>query len=298
MREVKPQPNVAVSQELLDLYDLYAHGLMSRRDFFERAQTFAVGGVTVAALMQAVMPRYAEAQQVREDDERIEGRRIEYPSPQGAGTMGGYLVRPAGVEGKLPGMFVIHENRGLNPHIADVARRTAVEGYLTLAPDALFPLGGYPGNDDDGRALQRQRDRGEMEQDFIAGIRWLQAHEGCNGRVGCMGFCFGGSMTHLMAIRIPDLAAAVPFYGTNPADDEVSKINAPLLVHLGELDRRVNAAWPGTEEALKAAGKDYTMHMYEGANHGFHNDTTPRYDEAAAKLAWTRTVEFLALHLK
>ena len=296
--DTKSPERVPVSQELLDLYDRYAHGFMSRRQFLDRAKAFAVGGVTVSALMEAVMPRYAEAQQMREDDGRISGERIEYPSPRGAGTMGGYLVRPAGADGKLPGMLVIHENRGLNPHIADVARRTALAGYLTLAPDALFPLGGYPGSDDDGRALQRQRDRGEMEQDFIAAIRWLQAHDDCTGRVGCMGFCFGGSMTNLMAIRIPDLAAAVPFYGGQPAIDEVGKINAPLLIHLGELDRRVNAGWPAYEEALEAAGKQYTMHMYEGANHGFHNDTTPRYDEAAAKLAWERTLAFLAENLK
>jgi len=286
-----------VQQELLDLYDRYAHGSISRREFFDRAKAFAVGGLTVAAVVESVMPRYAEAQQIREGDERVVGERIEYPSPEGAGTMGGYLVRPAGVEGKLPGMVVIHENRGLNPHIADVARRTALLGYLTLAPDALFPLGGYPGNDDDGRALQQKRDRDEMAEDFIAAIRWLERHPGCNGRVGCMGFCFGGSMANLMAVRVPELAAAVPFYGGAPAVDEVEKIQAPLLLHFAGLDTRVNAGWPEYEAALKAAGKSYTAYVYEGANHGFHNDTTPRYDEAAAKLAWGRTVSFLAEHL-
>jgi len=287
-----------VSQELLDLYDRYAHGLISRREFFNRAARFAVGGLTVAAVVESVQPRYAEAQQVREDAASVTGERIEYQSPEGAGTMGGYLVRPAGATGKLPGVVVIHENRGLNPYIADVARRTALEGYLTLAPDALFPLGGYPGNDDDGRALQGKRDGDEMEQDFIAAIRWLQGHDGCTGRVACMGFCFGGSMTNLMAVRVSDLAAAVPFYGGQPAVDEVEKIRAPLLLHFGELDERVNAGWPAYEEALKSASKEYTAHVYAGANHGFHNDTTPRYDEAAAKLAWSRTVEFLARHLK
>jgi len=287
-----------VPQELLDLYDRYAHGFISRRELFDRAARFAVGGLTVAAVVESVMPRYAEAQQIREDDQRVVGERIEYPSPEGAGTMGAYLVRPAEAEGELPGVVVIHENRGLNPHIADVARRVALEGYLAMAPDALFPLGGYPGSDDEGRALQRQRDRAEMEQDFIAAVRWLQEHPACTGEVACIGFCFGGSMTNLMAVRVADLAAAVPFYGGQPALDEVEKIEAPLLLHFGELDERVNAGWPAYEEALKAAGKEYTAHFYPGANHGFHNDTTPRYDEEAAKLAWSRTVEFLAEHLK
>ncbi|HVS16564.1 MAG TPA: dienelactone hydrolase family protein [Thermoanaerobaculia bacterium] len=287
-----------IRQELLELYDRYAHGFITRRELFDRAAKFAVGGVTVAAVVESVMPRYAEAQQIREDDARVLGERVEYPSPEGAGTMGGYLVRPADAAGKLPGVVVIHENRGLNPHIADVARRTALAGCLAFAPDVLFPLGGYPGNDDDGRTLQRQRDRGEMEQDFIAAIRWLQGHERCTGKVACIGFCFGGSMANLMAVRVPDLAAAVPFYGSQPAVDEAAKINAPLLLHFGGLDERVNASWPAYEEALQAAGKHYTAHVYEGAHHGFHNDTTPRYDEAAAKLAWQRTVDFLAEHLK
>lgn len=287
-----------VPQELLDLYDRYAHGLISRRRFFELASRFAVGGMTVAAVVRSVQPRYAEAQQIRPDDARVAGERIEYASPKGAGTMGGYLVRPAAAEGKLPGVLVIHENRGLNPHIADVARRTALAGYLALAPDALFPLGGYPGNDDDGRALQRRRDRNEMAEDFEAGIRWLQAHPDCTGRVGCIGFCFGGSMTNLMAVRVSDLAAAVPFYGGQPAVDEVEKINAPLLLHFAELDKRVNAGWPAYEAALKKAGKQFKAYFYEGANHGFHNDTTPRYDEAAAKLAWRRTLDFLDQHLR
>ena len=287
-----------VEQALLDLYDRYAHGFISRRRFFELAKRFAVGGMTVAAVVDSVQPRYAEAQQVREDDSRVEGQRIEYSSPKGAGTMGGYLVRPAEGDSKLPGLLVIHENRGLNPHIADVARRAAVAGYLALAPDALFPVGGYPGNDDDGRALQRQRDRDEMAEDFEAGIRWLQAHARCTGRVGGIGYCFGGSMTNLMSVRVADLAAAVPFYGGMTAVDEVDKINAPLLLHFGELDTRVNAGWPEHEAALKMAGKEYTAYFYDGANHGFHNDTTPRYDEAAAKLAWKRTLEFLAKHLR
>ncbi|REK10623.1 MAG: dienelactone hydrolase family protein [Acidobacteria bacterium] len=291
-------PRPPVSQELLDLYDRYAHGFISRREFARSAARFAVGGLTVAAVMESVLPRYAEAQQVQEDDERLEATRVEYPSPEGAGTMGAYLVRPRAAAGPLPGVVVIHENRGLNPHIADVTRRAALAGYVALAPDALFPLGGYPGNDDDGRALQRQRDRDEMANDFEAAIRWLQGHAWCNGRVACMGFCFGGSMANLMAVRIPDLAAAVPFYGGQPEVDRAGEIRAPLLLHFGELDERVNAGWPEYREALDAAGKDFVAHFYEGANHGFHNDTTPRYDEAAAKLAWQRTLDFLAEHLR
>ncbi len=287
-----------VPQALFDLYDRYAHGFMSRREFFESLSKYAVGGLTVAALADTLLPKYAEAQQILEDDERVDGETIEYSSLDGAGTMGGYLVRPASASEKLPGVVVIHENRGLNPHIADVARRAAIEGYLVLAPDALFPLGGYPGNDDDGRALQRERDRGEMLEDFVAAVNLLQAHEDCTGRVGCVGFCFGGSISNLLAVRVPDLAAAVPFYGTGPDTADVPKINAPLLIHLGELDTRVNSGWPDYEAALKAAQKSYTVHIYPGANHGFHNDTTPRYDEAAATLAWNRTVAFFDQHLR
>lgn len=285
------------SQKLLDLYDLYAHGLISRRTFFKRLSQYAVGGMTVAALAETLLPKYAEAQQISDGDGRIHGETIEYASPKGAGTMGGYLVRPSNAGEKRPGVVVIHENRGLNPYIADVARRVAIENYLVLAPDALYPLGGYPGNDDDGRTLQRQRDRNEMLEDFIAAVNYLQNHEDCTGSVGCVGFCFGGGIANSLAVRVPNLAAAVPFYGIGPATEDVSKINAPLLIHLGELDTRVNSGWPAYESALKAAQKTYTAYIYPGANHGFHNDTTPRYDEAAAKLAWQRTIEFFNQHL-
>jgi carboxymethylenebutenolidase len=282
----------------LDLYDAYAHGLLDRRDFVDRLGKFAVGGLTTGVILDLLMPRYAQAQQIEESDPRVSGKRIEYPSPNGAGTMGAYLVRPAGISGKLPGVVVVHENRGLNPHIADVARRAAVAGYLTLAPDALYPLGGYPGNDDDGRTLQRQRDPDQMFEDFVAAVELLKNHQDCTGKVGIMGFCYGGGVANLMAVRVPDLAAAVPFYGRGAPLDQVDEIQAPLLLHFGGLDERVNAGWPAYEAALKAAGKSYVAHVYEGANHGFHNDTTPRYDEAAAKLAWQRTLSFLAEHLK
>jgi carboxymethylenebutenolidase len=288
---------VRPTQEMFDLYDRYCHGAISRRAFMDGLSKFAVGGLTVAALASALLPRYAEAQQVTEDDARVSGERITYDSPDGAGEMGGYLVRPADASGPLAGVLVVHENRGLNPHIADVARRAALAGYLVLAPDALTPLGGYPGTDDEGRELQSQRDPAEMLNDFAAGARFLQAHEGSTGKVGVTGFCYGGGVANTLAARISDLAAAVPFYGATAPLEEVANINAPLLIHLGGLDERINAMYPAYEEALKAAGKDYTIHVYEGANHGFHNDTTPRFDAAAAELAWARTLEFFAQHL-
>ncbi len=278
--------------ELLSLFDRYVHGFLTRRQFFDRAAKFAVGGITVAALVESLNPKYAEAQQIAGDDPRLQTEQLDYPSPQGAGRMRGYLVRPAEASGRLPGVVVIHENRGLNPHIEDVARRVGLAGFVAFAPDALAPLGGYPGNDDAGRELQRQRDRDEMIEDFVAAAGFLKSHETCNGTVGTVGFCFGGSMANTLAVRIPDLAAAVPFYGGQPDVLDVPKIQAPLLIHYAGLDERVNAGWPAYEAALTANGKTYTMHMYADANHGFHNDTTPRYDEAAAQLAWQRTVEF------
>ena len=279
-------------QGLLDLFDRYVHGLIDRREFLDGAASFAVGGVSATALLESLSPRYAERQQVRSDDAQVSGEYVEYSSPRGAGTMRGYLVRPAGSNGDLPGVVVVHENRGLNPHIEDVARRTAVAGFLAFAPDALTPLGGYPGNDDDGRTLQGQRDRGEMQEDFVAAGSFLKSHEECSGAVGVVGFCYGGGICNMMAVRIPDLGASVPFYGGQPAVEDVPRINAPLLIHYAGLDPRINAGWPAYEAALEANGKTYTMHMYEGVNHGFHNDTTPRYDEAAATLAWQRTVDF------
>lgn len=289
--------NKKYDQRLLDLYDRFAHGFINRRQFIDRAGRITVAGASATALLNALSPDYALANQVSPDDPSLSAGYQEYPSPQGAGTMRAYMVSPAVVSGRLPGVVVIHENRGLNPYIEDVARRVAKAGFIALAPDALSPLGGYPGNDDDGRTLQRQRDRDEMLQDFVAAVSWLQSHESCTGRVGCVGFCYGGGVSNELAVRVPDLAAAVPFYGRQPAAEDVAKINAPLLIHLAALDTRVNEGWPAYEAALDAAGKEYTMNMYADANHGFHNDTTPRYDKDSADLAWRRTIEFFADNL-
>jgi carboxymethylenebutenolidase len=264
----------------------------------DRAKAFAVGGVTAAALLESLSPKYAEAQQIAPDDNRLKTEEVEYDSPQGYGKVKAYMVRPAGSSGKLPGVVVIHENRGLNPHIRDVARRTGLAGYLALAPDGLSSLGGYPGTDDEGRAMQRKLDRGKLAEDFVAAVKFLQSHPDCTGRVGCVGFCYGGSVANMLAVRIPDLAAAVPFYGGQAATEDVPKIQAPLLLHYASHDERVNAGWPAYEEALKADNKRYTAYIYEGTNHGFHNDTTPRYDDEAAKLAWQRTLDFFNEHLR
>jgi carboxymethylenebutenolidase len=289
---MKRQKATDFDPQVLNLFDRYVHGFITRREFLDSASKFAVGGLTAVALLESLSPQYAQAQLIAEDDSRLKVETIEYPSPQGSGTISGTLARPANSSGKLPGVLVVHENRGLNLHIKDVARRTGLAGFLALAPDALTPLGGYPGNDDDGRALQQQLDRGKMTEDFVAGAAHLKAHPECSGRVGVVGFCFGGGMANTLAVRIPDLAAAVPFYGGQPAAEDVPQIKAPLLLHFASLDQRVNAGWPEYEAALKANGVTYTAHMYEDANHGFHNDTTPRYDEAAAKLAWQRTIDF------
>ncbi len=282
-------------QELLDLYDDYAHERITRRDFLQEAAKFAVAGLTAEALLTSLSPNYAWAEQVAKDDERIHTEYLEYASAQGAGTMRGYLARPAKSEDKLPAVLVIHENRGLNPYIEDVARRLGVAGFLAFAPDALTPLGGYPGNDDEGRALQRKRDSEEMTQDFIAAAELLLKHDGSNGKVGGVGFCFGGGMANTLAVRIPKvIAAAVPFYGRQPVEEDVPKIKASLLIHYAELDKRINAGWPDYEKALKSAKVKHTAYIYEGVNHGFHNDTTPRYDESAAQLAWQRTIDFFS----
>jgi carboxymethylenebutenolidase len=286
-------------QELLNLYDDYAHGRVDRRAFMERASRFAVGGVTVAGLLEMLSPNYAWAEQVAKDDPGIVSQRADYDSPKGAGKMNGLLVRPAQAEGKLPGVVVVHENRGLNPYIEDVARRLAVAGYVAFAPDGLFPLGGYPGNDDQGREMQAKRDPEQMTEDFIAAAKWLAANSACNGRIGVVGFCYGGGMANTLAVRLPDLIkAAVPFYGRQPSAEDAAKIKAPLLLHYAGLDQRVNEGWPAYEAALKKAGVNYTAYVYPNVNHGFHNDTTPRYDEAAAKLAWERTIAFFDKHLK
>lgn len=284
-------------QGVLDLYDDYAHGRLSRREYIKQIGAFAVGGMTAASLLARLSPNYAWAQQVKPDDSRIVTEMISYSSPDGAGEMKGLLARPAKME-KLPAVLVIHENRGLNPYIEDVARRLAVEGFLALAPDALTPLGGYPGNDDEGRTMQRKRDSEEMAQDFIAAAKWLDTHEQSTGKVGAVGFCFGGGMVNQLAVRIPDVIdAAVPFYGRQPAAADVPKIQAALLIHNASLDKRILAGTGPFEKALNDNKKPFDAYVYEGANHGFHNDTTPRYDEEAATLAWERTVTFFKENL-
>lgn len=286
-------------QDLLNLYDDFAHGRVDRRGFLDRASRYAVGGLTAVGLLEMLSPNYALAEQVAKDDPRIEAAYAEYDSPKGAGKMRGLLVKPAKAEGKLPGVIVVHENRGLNPYIEDVARRVAVAGFVAFAPDALFPLGGYPGNDDKGKEMQAKRDPAQMVEDFIAAAQWLAVNPACDGKVGVVGFCYGGGMANTLAVRLPDLIkAAVPFYGRQPAAEDVPKIKAALLIHNAELDTRVNEGWPAYEAALKQARVRYTAHMYPKANHGFHNDTTPRYDEAAAKLAWERTIKFFNETLK
>ena len=280
--------------QLLKLYDRYVHGDIDRRQFLDDATRFAIGGLTATALLDSLTPNYTFAQQVAADDERIATEYVSYPSPQGHEQTRAALVQPVTEEeNKIPGVLVIHENRGLNPYVEDVARRVATAGFLALAPDALAPLGGYPGTDDEGRALQRQLDQEKVTQDFIAAAQYLKAHPACNGKVGVVGFCFGGGMSNELAVRIPEvISAAVPFYGRQPATEDVSKIKARLLIHYAELDERINVGWPAYEAALKESDIDYAMHMYPSVNHGFHNDTTPRYDEAAAKLAWERTISF------
>jgi carboxymethylenebutenolidase len=283
-------------QELLDLYDGYAHGLIERREFFDRAAKFAVGGATAATLLKTLSPDYALADQVDKADPRIKGETIEYASPKGHGTVSGYLVRPAG-GGKRGGVVVVHENRGLNPYIEDVARRVAVAGFTALAPDGLTSLGGYPGTDDEGKVMQKKLDRGKLLEDFFAAFEHLKSDANSNGKVGVVGFCYGGGVCNAMAVQYPDLAAAAPFYGSQAKGADVAKIKAPLLLHYAALDKRINAGWPAYEAALKAQGKEYTAHVYPNVNHGFHNDTTPRYDKAAAELAWSRTIAFFKAKL-
>lgn len=294
MKEIKKEE---ISQEVFDLYDDYAHNRINRRQFLDKLSVYAVGGLTVASLASFMMPKYQETLQVQPDDPRLESDYIKYNSAKGGGEIRGLLSKPAKSKGKLPGIVVVHENRGLNPHIEDVGRRAALDGFISLAPDALTPLGGYPGNDDDGRALQRQRDRNEMLEDFIAAFEYLKTHPDCTGKVGVVGFCFGGWISNMMAARVPDLAAAVPFYGGQAPAELVPDINAPLLLQFAELDNRVNAGWPEYEAALKEHNKEYTAYFYPETNHGFHNDSTPRYDEEAAKLAWKRTIEFFKKNL-
>jgi carboxymethylenebutenolidase len=286
-------------QELLDLFDLFVHGDIDRRGFLKGAQKFAVGGLTAAGLLESLRPNFAWAQQVQPNDSRITVGYETVPSPQGNGSIRGYLARPANATDPVPGVLVVHENRGLNPYIEDVARRLATEGYMAFAPDGLTSVGGYPGDEDTARQLFPKVDGEKMSEDFIAAARWLKAREDCTGKIGVVGFCFGGGVANMLATRLgADLSAAVPFYGRQPSAAEAANIKAPLLLHYASLDTRVNAGWPPYEEALKTAGVTYTVYFYEGANHGFHNDTTPRYDEDAAKLAWQRTLDFFSKYLK
>ena len=289
--------NEDLNPEVFKLFDQYVHGQLDRRGFLDRTKQYAVGGLTAAAILDYLSPKYATAQQVTAGDPRLDSEYVEYDSPKGAGKMRGLLSQPAGNTDKLPGIVVVHENRGLNPHIEDVGRRAGVANFISLAPDALFPLGGYPGTDDEGRVLQRQRDRMEMLEDFIAAFEYLKQHPNCSGNVGVVGFCFGGWISNMMAVRVPDLKASVPFYGGQAPAEDVPKIQAPLMLHFAELDERVNAGWPAYEEALKEHDKEYVAHFYPGCQHGFHNDSTPRYDEENAKLAWNRTIEFFSAKL-
>lgn len=294
MKEIRKED---VKQEVFDLYDAYAHNRIERRLFLDKLSTYAVGGITVSSLLSFISPDY-HIIQVQQNDPRIKSDYINYDSPKGGGTIKGLLSRPVDTKGKLPGVIVVHENRGLNPYIEDVGRRAAVAGFISLAPDALTPLGGYPGNDDKGRELQSKRDRNEMLEDFMAAYNYLKVHPDCNGKVGVVGFCFGGWISNMMAVRIPELSVAVPFYGGQPAVEDVPKINAPLLLHYAGLDTRVNEGWPAYEKLLKENNKEYTAYVYPEVNHGFHNDSTPRFDKAAAELAWQRTVEFFKAKLK
>jgi carboxymethylenebutenolidase len=285
-------------QELLDLFDGYVHGGLSRRDFLDGAQKFAVGGVTAAALFEMLKPNYAWAIQVQPDDRRIKSEIVTIPSPQGNGSIKGYLVRPANTE-KLPAVLVIHENRGLNPYIEDVARRLATANFIAFAPDGLTSVGGYPGDDEKGAALFTKVDGAKMREDFLAAAKWLKSRPDSTGKLGVIGFCFGGGVANMLAVRMgSDLNAAVPFYGTQPTADDAAKIKAPLLANYGELDTRITSGWPGFDAALTAAHVPHEGYVYKGANHGFHNDTTPRYDEAAARLAWQRTLDWLNKYLR
>jgi len=300
MNEITPTKRMTAKdfdQELLELYDFYAHGKITKREFLDRAGKFAVGGLTAAALLNMMSPNYALAEQVNFNDPDIIAEYITYPSPNGHGEVRGYLVKPAALEGTAPAVVVIHENRGLNPYIEDVARRVAKAGFIALAPDGLSSVGGYPGNDAEGRELQQTVDGEKLMNDFFAAYEFMADHSDTTGNVGCVGFCYGGGVCNAMAVAYPELGASVPFYGRQASAEDVPKIQAPLLLHYAELDERINEGWPAYEAALQEHGKTYTAHIYPGVNHGFHNDSTPRYDEAAADLAWDRTVAFFNEHL-
>jgi len=284
--------------EVLRWFDRYVHGDVDRRGFLNGVARYAVGGVTAAMLLESLSPRFAQAQQVKPEDSRISARYVEYASPEGSGKVRGYLARPAGGGGKLPGILVVHENRGLNPHIEDIARRLALDNFVAFAPDALTPLGGYPGDEDKARDLFAKLDQARTRNDFIAAAAYLKGLPDCTGKIGVVGFCYGGGIANKLATKLPDLGAAVPFYGNQPAAADAARIKAPLLIHYAGNDERINSGWPAYETALKAAGVKYQAFVYSGTEHGFNNDTTPRYDAAAAKLAWTRTVDFFNQNLR
>lgn len=293
------QKNPVIPEEAFDWYDEYAHGFIDRRTFINRLTAIAGGALTMSVLSSALFPDYAQAEQISFNDPDIKATYVKFPSPDGHKEGQGYLVQPAALKDKAPSVLVIHENRGLNPYVKDVARRLAKEGFLAFAPDGLYPVGGYPGNDDDGRSKQRAMDRSKLEQDFIAAAKFLKAHKLSTGKLGAVGFCFGGYIVNMLAATLgSDLNAGVPFYGTPAAKELRKNIKAPLMVQLAELDKRVNATWSDYEEDLKAYNVNYTMHNYPGVKHGFHNDSTGRYDEEAAELAWKRTIEFFHKHLK
>jgi carboxymethylenebutenolidase len=285
-------------QELLDLFDQYVHGGIDRRGFLDGAGKFAVGGMSAAMILDALNPKFAEAQQVASDDKRLKTEYLEYPSPQGSAKTRGYLARPANATEKLPGVLVVHENRGLNPHIEDVTRRLALADFVTFAPDALASLGGYPGDEDKAREVFQTLDQTKIREDFVAAAAFLKGRSESTGKIGVVGFCYGGGISNFLATRVPDLGAAVPFYGGQPPAEDVPKIKAPLLIHYAENDERINAGWPAYETALKASNVTYTMYKYPGTQHGFNNNTTPRYDQAAATLAWQRTLDFFNKYLR
>ncbi|MCF8161064.1 MAG: dienelactone hydrolase family protein [Polaromonas sp.] len=285
-------------QELLILFDAYVHGTIDRRGFLAGAQKFAVAGMSASMLLAALSPNFAQAQQVGPDDPRLKTERLAFVSPDGHGTVNGYLVRLAGTSGPLPAILVAHENRGLNPHIEDIARRLALDGFMAFAPDALTPLGGYPGDEDKARQLFAKLDQAKTREDFVSAARYLKGRSDCSGKLGVVGFCWGGGIAHVLATRLPELGAAVPFYGNHPPAEDAAKVKAPLLIHFAGVDERINAAWPAYEAALKAAGVAYTAHVYAGTQHGFNNDTTPRFDAASAKLAWARTLAFFENNLR
>lgn len=287
-----------IDQKVFDLYDDYAHNRIERRQFVKKLSLYAVGGITVTSLLSFIMPNYADSIIANQDDSRLNSTFITYDSPKGGGKIRGLLSKPKNAKKKLPGIIVVHENRGLNPYIEDVGRRAALEGFITLAPDALTPLGGYPGNDDDGRALQKKLDKNNMLEDFIAAHDYLKTHKNCTEKIGVVGFCFGGWISNMMAVKVPTLSAAVPYYGSQPSIEDIAQINASLMIHNAGLDKRINEGWPAYEKSLKEHNKEYEAYVYPEVNHGFHNNTTPRYDESAADLSWSRTIAFFNKNLK